>query len=175
MHFSCFLKHPTTCLKAEEIREFSERFSELFSGRRWSSAFWLCSTDSGFVSLLSVFRVCLLPLKTFPYRSSVNSQFSVSLYVSRTKLRHARPLALKKKKKTASIRNKSSISKIHATVQTDSTSDKRNNITGQESSNHVGYNTSSIKLVLTLCNPRLQWRKGGWSSNLLPTEEENTP
>lgn len=28
-HFSCSIKHPATCIKAEEISEFSERFSEL--------------------------------------------------------------------------------------------------------------------------------------------------
>lgn len=28
-HFSCSIKHPATCIKAEGISEFSERFSEL--------------------------------------------------------------------------------------------------------------------------------------------------
>lgn len=32
VQLSCFLKHPTTCIKAEEICEFNERFIELVSG-----------------------------------------------------------------------------------------------------------------------------------------------
>lgn len=49
-----------------------------------------------------------------------------------------RPWQLKKnkieEKKTSSIRNKSAISKLHATVQTDQTSDNCDNIAEEEGS-----------------------------------------
>lgn len=126
-------------------------------------------------------HVCFQSLTTPPEKhfliSHLSSHISVSLYVSETKPWHAQSQALQKKekRKTASIRNKSAISKLHASVQTDSSSDKCNNIKSKRAVTHSEYNTSSFKPVLTLFDPLLQWRKGGWSSYLLNAAKTNTP
>lgn len=109
-HFSCSIKHPATCIKAEEISEFSERFSEL--GFRQTLIF--SSFTSQYRLRLCEFsktpHVCFQSLsspweKQFSYRSSVKSHFSVSLwlYVSETKPQHARSRALKKKKPPSTL------------------------------------------------------------------------
>lgn len=118
-HSSCSLKHPSACIKAEEISEFSERFSALGSGQALIFSFFTLQYRLGLCELSKTPHVCFQSLsspyiKTFPYLSSVKSHFSVSLYFRETKPRHARTQA-----NPTSIRNKSAISKLHATVQTD--------------------------------------------------------
>lgn len=101
-HFFSSLKHPTTCIKAEEICEFGEWFSELGSGQTlifssFTSQYRLrplwAFKDTSCLFSESVFSPSK---KTFPYLSSVKSHFSASLYVSETKPQHARSRALKK-------------------------------------------------------------------------------
>lgn len=92
--FSSF-KHPTTFIKAEEITEFGERFSELgfrtdvdlcsFTLQRRLGPLWAFKDTSCLFSE-SVFSPSK---KTFPYLPSVKLHFSASSYVSETRPRHA--------------------------------------------------------------------------------------
>lgn len=103
--------HHTTCIKAEEIIEFGERFSELGSRSTLIFSFVTHDTDSDFWNVQRHLRAVSQSLsspqekkKTTLYLSSVKSDFFSSPRSSQTEPRHAFPM-----------KGKSAVSKLRAT------------------------------------------------------------